>query len=184
MEHEVLEPMLAIDEAHTPHVRRQIVHLGQAFRALLASDAGKEVQGRPGPKHSPGSHPPSNGVGASPASGHDAHDRLHCGRSRLRKRPALLRGLQEGPGRHAGRLPTILPVLTNHDAGGIGSAPSVTGIVTDNPGLSRFEAPQKETQSYTPLALSPLSIYSKAQKALGGYKPPRDDRRIARIPKP
>ncbi len=67
---------------------------------------------------------------------------------------------------------------------GSGPVPSVTGIVTDNPALSRFDEPQKETQSYTPLALSPLAIYGKAQKALRGYKPPRDDRRIARIPKP
>ncbi len=60
----------------------------------------------------------------------------------------------------------------------------MTGIVTDSAALSRFEAPQKKTQGYIPLALSPLAIYSKAQKALDGYKPPRDDRRIARIPKP
>jgi len=70
------------------------------------------------------------------------------------------------------------------NAGGSGFGPSVTGIVTDNPALSRIEAQQKETQSYTPLAQSLLAIYSKAQKALGGYKPPRDDRRIARFPKP
>ena len=71
------------------------------------------------------------------------------------------------------------------DCGGMPKCSTkVTGIVTDNPALSRLEVPQKETQGYTPLALSPFAIYTNAEKTLGGYKPPRDDRRIVRIPKP
>ena len=61
---------------------------------------------------------------------------------------------------------------------------SVTEIVTGGLAMSRFFTPQKETRSYSALVLSPSAMYNSAHRALGGYKPPRDDRRIARIPKP
>jgi hypothetical protein len=64
------------------------------------------------------------------------------------------------------------------------AVPSVTGIVTGGPALPCFGWPWRKTESHIPLALIILLIYSKRQKALGGYKPPRDDRVRVRFPKP
>ena len=61
---------------------------------------------------------------------------------------------------------------------------NVTGIVTGGLAMSRFFTPQKETRSYSALVLSPSGMYNSEHRALGGHKPPRNDRHIARIPKP